>query len=395
MIEMFVIHLGSSGFPDGNAQIQRIRLTFKGLKLAGCIPLILNKHSIRKTGNTRRLTRYQGIPYIFLSAFVSRPDNFIWRNLNKFTGYFGELVLLIKKRKSIHTAIFYDSSFAQLLYYRILSKLLGFKLIIQYVEYRSSIRHGRNLLTHLNDLAFDNYCFFLCDGIIVISEFLRNRTISKNIFLPIIKIPAICDFDEFDTELKVKAENYLMYCGTIIYIEVIEFVLDLFIRLKKSEMYGGRLLFVVGGDAKDVDYKRLENKINNSHYKESILLQKNIPYQELIALYKKSELLIVPLRNTQQDIARFQHKIGEYTATRRPIISTNIGELKYYFKTGFSAILAEEYSIESYMNKLNGMLSSKATLAQIGEEGFKVGQEKLNYKTYAFELKQFITELNR
>jgi len=387
---MFVIHLGSSGFPQGNAQIQRIRLTFKGLKLAGCNPLILNKHSIRKIGNTKRISRYQGIPFILLSALTSRPDNFISRNLNKFSGFLAELIFLIKKRKNIHTAIFYDSSFSQLLYYRVLSRLLGFKLIIHYVEFRSSIRRGRNLFTHLNDLAFDNYCYFLCDGIIVISEFLKKHTISKNKLLPIIKIPAICDFDEFDTEHKVKAENYIMYCGTIIYIEVIEFVLDLFIRLKESEMYGGRLLFVIGGDVKDVDFIKLESRINNSHYKDSILLQKNIPYQELILLYKKSELLIVPLRNTKQDIAGFHHKIGEYTASRRPIISTNIGELQYYFKTGFSAILAEEYSIESYMKKLSEILHSKETLAQIGEEGFKVGQKKLNYKNYAHELNQFI-----
>ena len=48
---MFVIHLGVSGFPRGNAQIQRIRLTFKSLKLSGCNPLIINKHALHQNNN--------------------------------------------------------------------------------------------------------------------------------------------------------------------------------------------------------------------------------------------------------------------------------------------------------------------------------------------------------
>jgi glycosyltransferase involved in cell wall biosynthesis len=390
---MFVIHLGASGFPKGNAQVQRIRLTFKGLKLAGFYPLILNKHSIHKTENSNRLSRYQGIPILFLSTLLSRPDNLISRNLNKVSGFFAELIFLIKKRKKIHTAIYYDASFSQLVYYRALSKLLGFRLIIQYVEFRSSIRQGRNLPTHINDLAFDNYCFFFCDGIIVISEFLKNHTLSKNKSLPILKIPAICDFEDFDTEHKVKDDNYLMYCGTIIYVEVIEFVLELYNRLQETQIYTGKLLFVIGGDVTDLAFKRLENKINASPYRDSIFLHKNIPYHDLIAIYKKAELLIVPLRNTFQDIAGFHHKIGEYTATRRPIISTNIGEIQYYFKSGVSAILAEEYSIESYIKEMNTKLFFKENLVHIGEGGYKVGQDKLNYKTYSDALFQFLKSL--
>lgn len=390
---MFVIHLGASGFPKGNAQIQRIRLTFKGLKLAGCNPLIINKHSIHKTDNTVRLARYQGIPFVFLSALLSRPDNFFSRNLNKFSGFLGELIFLVKKRKKIHTAIYYDASFSNLLYYRVLSKLLGFKLIIQYVEFRSSIRYERNLLTHLGDLAFDNYCFFFCDGIIVISEFLKNHALSKKKQIPLIKIPAICDFDEFDTEQRVKDENYLMYCGTIIYVEVIEFVFNLYTRLRESGIYTGKLLFVIGGDANDSAFLRLENIISDSPYRDSVILHKNIPHHELITIYKKAQLLIVPLRNTFQDIAGFHHKIGEYTATRRPIISTNIGEIKYYFQSGVSALLADEYSIESYIKALNTKLELNENLVRIGEEGYNVGQDRLNYKTYADALFQFINKL--
>jgi len=392
---MFIFHLGNSGFPSGtNAVMQRIGLTFKGLKLAGCNPLVISKHSLYEAENRKRINRYQGIPYIYTSILTTRPDNFIIRNLNKISGYFGELFLLIKKRKSIQAAIFYGPSFIELVYYRILSKILRFKLIIQYVELISEIQPN-HIVHGLNGKAFDNYCFVFCDGIIVISEFLRNRSLSKNKSLPIIKIPAICDFEEFQqiTGKKYQA-NYLMYCGSIGYYSVIEFIIDLYCRLRELGFYQGRLLLAIGiGDKNETSYLELINKIEGCGYGDSIVLEKNVPHVRLIEIYLSAELLIVPLRNVIQDIAGFHHKVGEYSAAEKPIISTNRGEVQYYFRDGISAILADEYTIESYLQKLSEVLPFKEQLKKIAEEGHKVGKEKLNYMNYGFELKQFILSI--
>lgn len=389
---MFIIHLGTSGFPTGNnAVIQRIRLTYKGLINAGCNSLILNKHSNYQVGDVKRINRYQGIPYISTSAILSRPDNFIIRNLNKISGYLGELVFLIKKRKKIHTAILSGSSFGELLYYRFLSILLGYQLIIQYVEFTSSMPNRRNLYNRINDTLLDDYRFFFCDGIIVISEFLKNRVLSKKKSLPMIKIPAICDFEEFKQAENITQEEYLMYCGTIGYLSVIEFIIDLYCKLRESDCYNGTLWLAIGvGDKNGESYLNLLKKINDCGFKESINLKINVPHNELIKIYLGAELLIVPMRNEFQDIAGFHHKVGEYCAAMKPIISTNLGELGYYFKDGISAILADEYTIESYLQKLTQILPLKEQLKLIAEEGYRIGSVKLNYLNNGDRLKQFI-----
>jgi len=135
------------------------------------------------------------------------------------------------------------------------------------------------------------------------------------------------------------------------------------------------------------------NKINSSQYSEYIQVRTNVPFDELISMYLHSELLIVPLRNSVSDIAGFHHKIGEYTAAAKPIISSNFGELQYYFKDGFSAILADEYSVDSYFNKLSEVLKNKNNLIQIAAEGHRVGKTYLNYKSYADQLKEFLHNL--
>jgi len=390
---MFVIHLGVSGFPQGNAQIQRIRLTFKSLKLAGCNPLIINKHSLYQNDGAKNIDRYQGIPFINTSLSKKRPDGFLARNLNKFSGYLIELLLLFKKRKSIHSAIFYGSSFGELVYYRILSKLFKFKLVIQYVEYRSSIPLN-SYLADLNNKFFDAYSMFFCDGVIVISEFLKANIISKKSSLKMLKIPAICDFSEFELQKKVGTELGLMYCGSIFYLPVINFIIELYAKLRDSGIYTGDLVFAIGMGNKDANaFDQLMNKINSSQYSEYIQVRTNVPFDELISMYLHSELLIVPLRNSVSDIAGFHHKIGEYTAAAKPIISSNFGELQYYFKDGFSAILADEYSVDSYFNKLSEVLKNKNNLIQIADEGHRVGKTYLNYKSYADQLKEFLHNL--
>lgn len=392
---MFIIHLGSSGFPqETTAIIQRIKLTHKGLKLAGCNPLIISKHSLNQKEKNNRLNRSYGIPYILTSILLTRPDNFIIRKLNRISGYIGELILLVKKRKSIHAAIFSGPSFIELVHYRLLSKILHFKLIVQYVELSSAITYKRKWSNSINAWLQDNYRFFFCDGIIVISEYLKNRVYSKNKKLPLIKIPAISDFEEFKPTESITPSNYLMYCGAIGYYSVIEFVIDLYSKLRESGCYKGKLLLAIGQGNRDKDMSdRLTNKINKCEFCESIILNINVPHKDLINIYLGAELLIVPMRDALQDIAGFHHKVGEYCAAKKPIISTNLGEMKFYFKDGISAILAEDYTIESYLKKLCEILPLKENLKTIAEGGHKVGLEKLNYLNYGKELKQFIFDV--
>ena len=391
---MYIIHLGYSGFPSGNATIKRILLTFKAIKIGGLTPLIIDKHSIHRIEKATRVNRYQGISYVYTSQIFTRPDLLLIRNLNKLSGYVGEFVLLMKKRKKIRAAIFYQSSFVELCYYRILSKLFGFALVVQYVEFRSALPERQKLFKHINDRLFDNFSFNLCDGIIVISEYLKNYVESKNKHLPMIKIPAICNFDEFRLKESISQSHYLMYCGGILYLSVIEFVLHLYIETQNRKLYTGNLLLAIGGGENEMNgFKVLKDRINSSGYKDKINLLIDVKHDELIDLYINSELLIVPLRNTVQDRAGFHHKVGEYCASRKPIVSTNLAEMKFYFIDNESAILASEYSLESYIDRLSYILTDPNKLKKIGEAGYEVGMNNLNYKNYASVLVEFLTKI--
>ena len=152
------------------------------------------------------------------------------------------------------------------------------------------------------------------------------------------------------------------------------------------------LILVVSGNHSS-NWEQLNLKMKCMEYQKDILLKSNIPYYNLLSLYKGAGVLLIPLRNTVQDKARFPHKIGEYTASKRPILSTNTGEMKYYFEDGISALLANEYSEKEYVEKLAAALESKELLDSIGKEGNRIGIANFNYPEQGLELKKFILKL--
>ena len=391
---MYIVHVGASYFPSGNAAVQRIRFTYRAVQAAGFRPLIINKEFNEEKPRAKRVNKFDGIPFVFTPSSLRKPANKVSRQRQHYSGVLGELKLLFKRRKKIASLILYNtSSFSELLYYRIVSKLFGFKMVFQYVEYRSSFAK-KSFTERLNDKIFDNYCSYFADGVIVISEFLKEKIQKKNNKLPLIKLPVICDFEEF-TPVKPAnpGYNYFLYCGTSNYLDVIYFNMELYEKARKQNLYNGKLVLVIGVADSSGLINELEQKIKSSTYANDIVFYKNLPYKEILPLYKSADLLMIPLRNTIQDIARFPHKIAEYTASGKAFISSNIGEIKYYFKNGESAILADEYDVDLYMQSLAPVLKAGNELERIGKQGYRTGYNNFHYESNAAAVKIFFEKL--
>lgn len=389
---MFTIHVGFSGFPYGMASVQRTLLTFKGLQASGSRAIVINKISHHQYTDKKKVKKFEGLLYVNTSLFNSRPSFFLKRNFNKISGYFGELIFLFKKRKKIDTAILYSNYFLEYPYYFLLSRIFGFKLIVQYVEMFSAIPGRSSFFTKINDRFIDNYVGWFCDGVIAISDYLLLHIKKISPKKPVLKIPVMADFTKINAIAIPASKPYIMYCGTIYYFEVIVFIMSVFTLLKENKKYEGQLLLIISGDH-DTNRQKFDSLIKDSKFKDDIVIKSNIAHDELLAAYAAADVLLIPLRNTIQDIARFPHKIGEYTASRRPILSTNIGEIKTCFKDNVSALLADDYSIEAYYNKLVSCFNSYAKMDEIGQAGYCVGLNHFEYITQGKEIRNFIDRL--
>ena len=115
---------------------------------------------------------------------------------------------------------------------------------------------------------------------------------------------------------------------------------------------------------------------------------------QLNTYYKNAMALLIPLRPTLQDKARFPHKIGEYLASGNPVVSTNYGEVSYYFKDEQNMLIAESYDIKLFAAKMQFVLEHTSEAQKIGANGKDLALNQFEYKQYGDRIIDFLNQLN-
>jgi glycosyltransferase involved in cell wall biosynthesis len=301
--------------------------------------------------------------------------------------------LYLKKMHSenkLHGAFVSSMSFLQTLLYRMYGKLFSFPVILLYAEMSSAMQHRSGVVRRVNDYFFDNFLVSWMSGTLPISEHLVNNYKKIAPGKPFLKIPAICRFENFNIPKKKLEEPYFLFCGAFDYREVINFIIEAYQNVDQASNYK-LYLIVSGGSAQQ--YQEF-----NQYLKERELLDKtkvfsNIPFSELVDHYVNATALLIPLRPTIQDIARFPHKISEYTATGNPIISTNYGEVKHYFKDGENALIAKTYDPSQFAEKMKYVVENPEQAKNIGLNGKELGKKYFNHLQYGPLLKGYLQGL--
>lgn len=391
-----VVYLGESGFPVGLAAIQKTILLGKALIATGAKMTVINRRGKFKPGQPVEVQPegdYEGIHYVYTTGTVYKPQGFLRRNLLKLKGIIGEYRYLrrLAKAGDLGAGIISCRDFIQVALYRLYSWLLGFPIALLYVEFASAMEHRRGLYTKINDYLFDNFMVKRMDAALPISELLADNFRKVAPGKPIFKIPVICDFKPFEQPKREGRKPYFLYCGALSYKEVVDFILDSFDNMPGQSDVNLHLL-VSGG--KKSEYEQLDADIRKMKKGDKVRVFSNVPYSELVDLYVNAIGLLIPLRPTLQDAARFPHKIGEYTAAANPIITTRIGEVPHYFEDGKTALISDNYDVAEYAEKMKFVADNPGEAARIGEQGRELGLREFNYINYGPRLKTFLSGLN-
>ena len=286
-----------------------------------------------------------------------------------------------KKIDYLHT---YTGHYFDFVLYWLFAKIIGAKIIYEYVEYRSEKQNNNNTYHHINSRLCDFHGAKLWDSCIAISNFLEAKAKEINPKLPVIKVTPLCDFELFSSnndEVDIK-EPYLMFCGSAGYFEVVKFIIDSYncSSIKKDK----RLLLVLSGN--ETQLKRVSDYENNA------IIRTRLPYNQLIAYYKHAFGLMIPLRNNIEDIARFPNKVCEYTAAKGLIITTCYGEMPYYFKNGENAIVADDCTVEAIAKRLDEVEAGVYDVEQIRKNCYQTGLDNFSIGAYKNKLYKFLVE---
>ena len=391
----YVAHLGTSGFPYGFGAMQRIILLCKGLQDAGAEVLVINRKGRhkRESGYDLQLKgEYEDIKYVYTSKVPYKPSGFFERSWQKVVGFWQERKLLwrLKREGKLDSiSLYLTGEFHYLCYYSLLAKSLNVPMVLHYVEYRSVWPTRTDFRTRLNDRLFDRFATRLADATLPISEFLIKKVKETALEKPMLKIPIICDYDKFSVVEGRAEKPYFLFVGAASYLEPIKFVATAYQQLGD---YSRPLKLVLGGDSSQMN--RVKTYISTLSCQNHITVVPNVPHHQIPKQMSQACSLLIPLRETLQDAARFPHKIGEYIASGKPIITTAFGEIPFYFKDEENALIAAKYDVAAFSEKMSFVLKHPERAKAIGLNGRALGEEQFDYKKWGASFYDFLVKIN-
>lgn len=383
-----IVHVGITGVPlVKSAAVNRCIAIYSLFPEDRYNMLAINNRSSNfpKDANIPSQGKFKNIHYYYTPRHTKKPAKFFGRRKNNFIGRLNEIKIIynLSKKNMIDLIFYYPTgNFFELLLYRYFSKKNRIPLISHYVEYRSQIKSRKGIFLKINDLLFDNYFAYFVDGVIPISNYLINKIVDINPSLPFVKIPPITEFQNFKKSGEKISEKFFLFVGSSGYKDIIELILDSFKMVKDENTF---LFLILSGD-----FHIIKKQIAKHERSSKIKVFSNLPYSEMVNIYMHAIALLIPLNKTIQDTARFPQKICEYLASSNPIITVDVGEIKYYFKDGENALVTKNCTALEISEKMNFVIENPKDSKIIGQNGNITGKKYFDSKNYVNKLILFV-----
>ena len=378
----------SMNFPRGGAGATYLNLFCRGLKTNGhkIRVLLLKGHAFGSyiyNGPRKNVTE-DGIPFTYL-GFTQRPENKLFKifdELLSFVRLMFFLFTLIGKRKSVSLFI-YNSDLFYNIPIHLLSRIFGVRLIKFVAEYIDKSEFGVSLIGLIQRATyFLNFKYLnrLSDKLIVFSYFLKELYLRMGYNeTDIIVQPNLTDFDFW--KIPGTESKYVLGYSGAPYLK--DGLSDLFAAMSLLKRESNRQIsLLIIGDAVFGEslIPSLKDECARLGISEDVFFTGLVESSQVKHFLSECSMLAITRPSTIQTKAGFPTKLGEYFATGKPVLATDFGDMKRYFRDGWDIIMAECGTTGSIAEKLKWMLSNPDELSEIADRGYKRAMDLLEYR---------------
>ena len=374
---MNIVFITSIGYPiQLSANAIKTELVALGLKDAGCKVNIIDYP--RGTLGVNEITEGisdNGLKYTLLPQ--QGMIKCLFSNIKVI-----KKILTDNKEEKDNIAIIGVTYYHMFIALNILCCLLGYKRVSLFHEWTQSFS-GMSLLKKIEAFFNDNTFGYFLNGIFPISHFLEKK--AKKFGKPTYMLPILSTYKRIVNTLSEK--KHFTYCASIPYLIRNQILLQAFsiVHNKYPDIY---LKLILNGN--EADFKKIDELLVKYDLIDVTKIKTRIPQNDLYEIYDTSIGLIIPLDpQSIQDESRFSQKIAEYIESKRPIITSNVGEIPYYFKHNESAMIAD-YTAESYAECMIELIENPQKADAIGINGYNVGNTHFNNAKHGIKIKEFL-----
>jgi glycosyltransferase involved in cell wall biosynthesis len=236
------------------------------------------------------------------------------------------------------------------------------------------------------------YLVQYADKFIVLSDFIKNYLISKNIreenilILPNITDPEI--FNVQNVKEHIKGKITIGYSGTPTRKDGVVYLIESFAVLTKK--YPDTHLLIIGDVINGNSIiPGLKENAANLGIADKVTFTGLVPFKDVPRQLNSCQILALTRPSGVFAEAGFPTKLGEYFACRKPILVTSVGDINKYFVNGVHAVIVKPEDIDSIVDGFESLILNEHLRQQIAINAYNWLQENLNYRTLSAKINNF------
>lgn len=395
----FVIVGNNLGFPFGKGATNYIRRFSRAFIAEGAKVRILHLNCSERPPEIKNKETngcYEGIEFEYTTGTTVLVQSFLHRRWLQIKGLLCGLLRLKQLRANGELDCVYIYQW-DVIYNCILitfCRFLKTPVILDISEWWPALAN----FSIIERKLFFGYILKKADGAIAISEYifykLKEFYEKNKLNVPILKIPILIDLDELTIPAQQMnaADKYLLWYGGLMPdTRIIQFLMKVMAELLRSG-YNIKLR-LSGGFTPEVleQLRQCQHSLNLPL--DRIEFLEYLSFEDLKRQAAGAIALLMPLENTERDIARFPTRLGEYLFSGRPVVASKVGEVAYFLKDGINAVVCEAEDPASFAHGIEKLFNSPQYADEIGNAGKEFAKTTFDYRLYSRKLMSFVNKI--
>lgn len=259
----------------------------------------------------------------------------------------------------------------------IFSKIFNYKVLFDIIEDNFTISDYKSLkgrIRNYSALFFINRISSLADGAIAISSHIKEQleNISKK-QIPVELVPISVDFINFPSIMATNNDDVkLFYGGSFGEKDNIELLLDAFETVTQTF---DNVKIIMTGKGAERHMNKLYRLIEKNSSKDKIIFKGFLPLKDYYNTLNDCDIMCVTRSNSAFANGGFPFKLGEYLASGKAVIASDVSDIKYYLKDKINCILIRPDSKDDLVKAIETLITDRDLRIKIGEEGRRTARK--------------------